>query len=268
VAEVAWLAARFHPDISLERLQLVSDWYAWFFYQDDLYHETDIGRDPGRLDTLHMRLLALLRGARLSARDEPLAHALVDLRQRWYQLAPRAWMNHFTYQVAEFFAAMAWEATNRLRANPPPLATYLRIRPITGGLAIEQLIAELVEELTFPSEVHAYATLHQLRLLADHAVCWTNDLVSLHKELRQRDVHNLVLVLQHEHALSLPEAIRRAVRLHDQVVTAFDQLPRQPPCPTWADTTSLQRHIEVLRTRIRGNLDWTYEVGRYRQAAD
>jgi 5-epi-alpha-selinene synthase len=261
VTDVSYLAARYHPDLSYTKLQLVSDWYTWFFYQDDLYHETRLGSLPDQLDSLHSRLLSILRGATPASHDVPLVHALYELWQRWHQLASPAWLNHFTYHISEFLAAMAWEATNRLHGVPPSLTAYLRLRPITGGLAIEQLIAELTENVVFPSDVVAYPVWQHLRLLADHAVCWLNDLVSLNKELQQNDIHNLVLVLQHEYQIPLKEAVQRAAAMHDSTIAAFIELASKlPACDELAD---LQRYVEILQVRIRGNYDWTYEARRY-----
>ncbi len=263
IADVALLAARYHPDLPYPVLQLVADWYTWFFYQDDLYHETNIGRTAEHMEALHGRLLTLLRGAAPTPDDPPLAHALCDLRDRWAQHASPLWMNHFAYHVSEFFAAMVWEATNLAYKTPPPLHTYLRVRPITGGFAIEQLIAEITDQLTFPHDAVAYTTWQRLRLLADHATCWLNDLVSLPKEMQQNDVHNLVLVLQHEQRLSLDDAVAQATAMHNNVIAAFmEQAANLPHCREHAQ---LQRYADVLQTRIRGNFDWMYAARRYQQ---
>jgi 5-epi-alpha-selinene synthase len=263
IADVSYLAARYHPDLPCATLQLVSDWYTWFFCQDDLYHETRIGRSADQLDSFHSQLLLILRGAVPSYGDAPLAHALYDLWQRWSQLATPMWLNHFTYHISEFLVAMEWEATNRLYGAPPTLATYLRLRPVTGGLTIEQLIAELTEGVTFPSSVAAYPVWQHLRLLADHAVCWLNDLVSLDKELRQNDIHNLVLVLQHEHQIPVEEAVKRAAAMHNAAIAAFIELASK--LEACDERAKLQRYVEILQTRIRGNFDWTYGARRYQR---
>ena len=94
-------------------------------------------------------------------------------------------------------------------------------------------------------------------------VCWSNDLVSLDKELQQGDVHNLVQVLQHEHGLSLQRAVEQAKQQHDETLVAYlgaEQRVKEQ----FSDWRELETYLELLRARIRGIHDWAVVSGRYR----
>jgi len=92
--------------------------------------------------------------------------------------------------------------------------------------------------------------------LANRAICWSNDLFSIHKELAHGDVHNLAIVLQHESALSIGDAVAAAVRMHDDAIRQFERdEPGLPP--------AMHRFVDALKGWVRANLDWSIETGRY-----
>ena len=115
--------------------------------------------------------------------------------------------------------------------------------------------------LTLAAVIFTY--LLELTRLANELVCWSNDLVSLDKELQQGDVHNLVQVLQHEHGLSLQGAVEQATQQHDETLVAYlgaEQRVKEQ----FSDWQELATYLELLRARIRGIHDWAIVSGRYR----
>jgi 5-epi-alpha-selinene synthase len=103
---------------------------------------------------------------------------------------------------------------------------------------------------------------------SNNVVCWANDIISLEKEVQRGDVHNLVLVLQQKLDLSLQEAIDRAAEMYNAEIQTFVKL--EPHLPSFGKPVdaNLRTFVSVLRTRMRGNLDWSLESGRYQSAID
>ncbi len=99
---------------------------------------------------------------------------------------------------------------------------------------------------------------------SNNVICWANDLFSLEKEAESGDVHNLVLILRHERKGSLQEAVSDAVAMHNSQVEEFENLEPQIPSFGRAVNANLGRYITVLKTRMRGNFDWSQESGRYK----
>jgi 5-epi-alpha-selinene synthase len=102
-----------------------------------------------------------------------------------------------------------------------------------------------------------------LRERANDGVSWFNDIVSLEKELRVGDVHNLVIVLRHERQLSLPEAVAQASLLLNARMREYVELEQQLPSLSAECNAHLQPYLMGLRSWVRGNMDWSYESGRY-----
>lgn len=262
------LAARFHPSTSLEILQLISDWYAWMFLRDDQRDESELGKDPVQLAAMNTGYLQILSGTEPAAGEEPLAYALWDLRKRLQVKAPTAiWMRRFVRSVRDHFDSTVWEATNRLKGLTPDIKAYIRMRPITGGMDVDTEFISLAERTHLPPEVRQHRDVKSLVQASNNVVCWANDIISLEKEVQLGDVHNLVLVLQQKLGLPLQEAVDQATRMYDAEIQAFVELEPRLPSFGEAIDANLSTFVSVLRTRMRGNLDWSLESGRYHSAA-
>lgn len=259
------LTARTHPNSLPDELQLITDWHTWLFIRDDLGDESMIGRRPGELSALDSRLLDVLEGAEPTVRDEYLTRALCDLRRRLRQVRPTATgMRRLVRAVGEHLEATLWEAANRAREVVPDLDSYVRMRPLTGGLSIVTELTEIVEGNYLPTEVRKHDTISRLTEASHDIVCWANDILSLKKELSRGEVNNLVVVLRDEEGLTLQEAVDHAAEMHDAEVRTFARLSAHLPSYGAEIDANLGRYLCGLRTRMRGVSDWTYESVRYR----
>ena len=258
-----YLATTIHREASQEVAQLIADWYLWMFLYDDRCDESEIGQDPERLQAVNIELLETLAGASPGADDELVLQLLSDLGTRLRSLSTPEWFARFCPTVKAYLSATVWEASNRTRHSPPELATYLALRPVTGGLTIDTAFIEFADDIRLPQEVREHPSVVRLTQLAEQAVCWANDLFSLNKEVHHQDVHNLVFALQQERDLTLIEATHQAAQMYHQAVADFREGRTRLPSFGAADPR-LERYLEVLEARIQSNLAWSQSVARYR----
>ncbi len=262
---LGWLAGYFHPTADRETLRLISDWCTWMFLRDDLLDDPDYFRRPERLAALDTRLLDILRGARPTDKDTPLPTMLAALRDRLRPKVPAAlWMRRFVRSVREHFESTLWESINRSQGIVPDLATYNRMRPITGGMDVDTDFIEISTGIYLPPEVHGHHVVSSLTRLSNLSVCWTNDFFSLQKELARGDVHNIVIVIQHEDGTSLEKAIEAAVEMNEESIHSFMDHERGLPSFGPAIDANLEQYVSVLRTRMSGNLAWSIDSARYK----
>lgn len=261
--KIGRLAARFHPVAPLDDLQLISDWYGWMFYWDDLRDETDIGKHPDVLAARNGRLLEILASSKRPT-DDPLAHALSDLRERLLAKATAGeWMRRFVKSVKEHFDSTVWEATNRSMGIVPDIEMYIRMRPVTGGLKVDTQFVDIAEHAFPSSEVWRDHLVRRMSQASDNAVCWANDIFSLDKEIQRNDVHNLVLVLQQTEGCTLQAAVRHAIEMCNAEVQVFvESCAQLQPFDGHVDDR-LERFVAILQARMRGFVDWAQESGRY-----
>jgi len=145
----------------------------------------------------------------------------------------------------------------------PDLKSYFRMRPITGGLYVDTEFIGITERTHVPPEVREHPGVGALMRASNNVVCWANDLVSLEKEAKRGDVHNIVLVLQHEREFALERAVQVVIAMHNAQVQEFERAEPLIPSFGRAVNTNLSRFVSILKTRMRGNFDWSQESGRY-----
>ncbi|MGH8533957.1 MAG: terpene synthase family protein, partial [Gammaproteobacteria bacterium] len=274
-SKFASLVARTYPRASRDPLGILADWFTWVFMLDDECDEAEIGKRPERLAALQARCLEALSGKgpenlRTLSRPRPdrpdvdLIYALYDLRGRIEAFMSRAWMDRFAVSIAEYFEASVWEARNRELGVWPDAATYSRMRPFAGGMYIVLDFIDLTESDILPLVVRKHPYFQRLMLITSNVVLWCNDLFSCAKELAHQDMHNFALILQHQEDIPLQAAVDRVARLIEREVKRFIALESR--LPSFGPTIDgvVQRFIAGLRHWMRGNLDWSYESGRYR----
>ena len=281
------LVARAYPRAPSDRLAVISDWNTWLFLLDDECDEAGLGRKPDRLAALHARCLDVLSrvrpgslGRRRTPRnvpsneyrsrpgrpDVPLIYALDNLRGRMEALMSRAWMDRFAVSVSEYFDAAVWEAHNREQGIWPDSGTFGLIRPYTSAVYTFIDLIDLSEGDRLPLVVRKHPNYQQLALKTNNVICGCNDLFSLSKERAHFDMHNLALVLQHEAGMSLQAAVNEVASFVKREVKSFVALEARLPSFGSTIDSSVRRFVGILRTWMRGNLDWSCETGRYRHA--
>lgn len=259
-AKVGWLIARAFPTATSCGLQLLADWTVLFFVLDDYIEKR---KTSAEVEEYLQHLLDLFRADIAGSSDDPFAAGMLDLRSRLLAMGPVSHFINFADRLEELFAGNVAEAKDRDRAQIPDLASYMQLREVTIGLQVMFALAELLEGFRLPDGVREHPAIRQLATYTSNIMGWANDLFTYEKELREGEIHNLVLVLMHERRISLPEAVAQTVELHDNEVRCFLEAIEQLPSFGAADG-DVARYVGMLRCWIRGHLDWAHETGRYR----
>jgi hypothetical protein len=262
------LIARAYPFSPLEPLNVVVDWNCWLFLWDDQCDEGQLGREPDRLAAAHARYIEILHGSEASARDMRMSFALEDIRNRMLAMRRGPWFDRFVRSVHQYFDACVWEATNRKNGTIPGVDQYIEKRLASGAVYTDVELFELSDDVVLPDDVRSSEIIQELTRIANDVVCWSNDIVSHRKEMLRGDVHNLVLVLQHERKIPLPEAIQRAAAMNAAEMQRFisweQRLPRYEP----DIQRNVERYVRLLRAWMRGNIDWALGSRRYKLGSD
>lgn len=258
------LAAALHPQASRAGLRLTADWYSLMFLHDDRCDSSGVGKDPVRLQGLTERLLSIFQGSPPRPNDEPLAQALADLRGRLLSYGGARWFREVTERVRAYLDSMLWEATNRASGTVPELETYLHRRPITAGLKIDAAFIEVMDGVQLPPALRDHPAVQRLAQLADRAVCWANDVLSLEKELQEGDMHNLVQVLMQAQNLSVQAALDEAARMYHAEIEEFLNVERTLPSFGSEEDRQVRQYAQLLKARVGGILTWSHRSKRYR----
>jgi 5-epi-alpha-selinene synthase len=266
VAQLHELIARTYPHASLESLKITCDFMWWIFIFDDQCEEAGTSKQPELLEPEHARLVDISKGASLTDFDTPAALSWGDIQQRLHQFqhCTSEWRLTWAKNMEDYFQGVRWEALNHSQGITPDLANYMKIRVFSIGSYPCYDLIRIVDRIALGPEVTEHPIVKRLELAVTYVICWSNDILSLKKDVRQGKTHNLALVLQSEYQISLQEAVERAASLHDAEVRTFIELSSQlPSFGTQIDAT-LQRYLSGLRSWLCGHLDWAQESGRYR----
>lgn len=262
------LAARAYPNALPDRLEIVSDWNTWLFILDDQCDEWGLGKHPEQLATLHARCLEILSGSLPGSEDATLVYALHDIHKRIRPLMPLSWRTRFVQSAAEYFESTVWEAKNRSQGSWPDASTYILMRPYTGGLYTDIDLIDLTEGIALPLAVRKHPRLMELAVMTNNVVCWSNDIISLQKEFNHQDMHNLALIFHHHQSIDLQSAIDQVAKLIENEVRQFIDLEQSLPSFGANLDPDVLKFIAVMRAWMRGNLDWSFESGRYQPAEE
>jgi 5-epi-alpha-selinene synthase len=260
-ARFAWLAARAYPTVNREELHVVVDWLSFLFFFDDLCDTRAVqdGVYRGDLAALEDRLLAVAHGVSPVSDDDPLVHALADIRRRLARRACEAWLSSFAGRIAEYVDGVRWERVLRLQGHVPSPATYARLRPLNSAVFPCLDLAGMFID----GDDHGFAQstwLQQLALMANNHVSWVNDVYGIDKEIRERTHANLVVVLASHDGLSWDDALDRAIEACNAELDAFVALSDIARARCDARGRAL---VDAMASWMRGNLDWYAETARY-----
>ncbi len=154
------------------------------------------------------------------------------------------------------------KSTTEKNSQVPHLEDYLVNRKYSGGILLVFDLIEAVEGIYLPTEVRN-TYIRSLVSMANNIGLWTNDMLSLQRELALGDVHNLVVVLQHHHQIPIQEALDRAMEMHDLEVKKYLELEKRLYEQKKPYENELKKINDWSSICLRGNLDWSMMTGRY-----
>ena len=258
-------AAVYHDGYSRESAQLATDFMTWLYVHDDLWVD-GVRREPRALEADHVRLMQALRGAPSKPDDHPLVHALVDVRRRLGEYGRD--LGPFIDSVEQYLTAKFWESRNHLEQITPEVRLYIQMRSFGGGVTACFELGALVRPIHLNRHLRNHAYVQTLSYLANHLVCWANDIASLRKELDEGTTTNLVMALHDEHGLTWAEAMARAVSMWNQAMSAFTALAAELGDVPLSDDErdALEKYLVLLGSWVRGNLDYDHVVERFLSA--
>lgn len=266
------LAARVYASaVSPFKLILGAEWIGWLFLLDDQLDEGDVGRNPAATRAFLRPLAESLHDglADGSPVGSPLRGSLRDIRRRVMSVMPTSWREIFNNHVAEYMKGCEWEAANRAQGRVPGLAEFPSQRRTAGAIWPSLDLLEFVTDGPLPDRVRSEPVFAELCRAAADVVCWTDDVMTVDKERARGDVHNLVIVLEHETGCTADSAVVRAEQRIDSRLGDFIEYEcRLAKILSLADADAAARraaelYLAGLRNWMRGHLEWGISTIRY-----
>ncbi|WP_052862872.1 terpene synthase family protein [Streptomyces niger] len=255
-------AGRAAPHAGGHGLQIFSDWVAAAFALDDLY--CDMGptsRRPEEFIPLMMRLLHRMDHPEAPGWDDsPLSAAFADLSRRVREFAPatltRRWVDaHRGWMLG----AAAGVAQHGAGGSPPEIVDHLVMRNWDGAMRANHALIEIAESTMLPSAQSERPAVRAATEAAYTLVLLGNDLYSYARELDAQATGTNCVDLLTPPGGTVEDGMDAVVRLHDRIMCLFLALRGQH-----AARPLTRYYLDQLAQYIRGNLDWSLTVPRYR----
>lgn len=255
--------ARIHP--SARNLTDVGEWAAFLFFFDDQFDDGT----PDAVQHLHEVSAQLMTAMPVDLESvppasNPLVAATGDL---WRRMAPRTsrqWRLRFVTDVEHYIKSYACDIAVQRHAEPPELEPYLEFRRRSGAMLTALDLAEVTDELRLPDELVFNPLFVDVREAVNDIVCWTNDIMSVRKEVARGEYNNLVLVLRATSS-SWSEAAEQAAGMVAERVGDFQRLRARLEDLPIEGRARREVHgwAEGMEYWIAGSLAWHLSSPRY-----
>jgi hypothetical protein len=216
------ITARCLPHMpTYEHLQAAAMFMLWGTVFDDYYEFND----AEAIALLNKQVVGILSGEVVDMDASPFFPILQSIYRLLKRLMPSYWLKRFTANVSIWIGSMIDEVPFKAPGQLcfPTLEKFLELRERTIGVQAYLDLIEMQLMDTLPDEVMYSPYMKEAYRLAARVFGWCNDFYSVLKDIG-REPLNLVLVMQNEYSVSLDEAARLAMLLHDDDVKAIIEL--------------------------------------------
>lgn len=271
--DMAGIFAYWLPRASSEGLDLAIDTITVGVFLEE-HMEAAIDKPPEFVRDACAEMFAVIEPGGLQAPSTVLSAAFVNLWARLCEGAPLEWRRRVALHWRWFIDAYVEEARWRRSRVPQTLDGYLELRRASGFTHVMVDMSERANGFTLPDRVRDLPNVARIITLTVDIVDVMNDVCSLEKELALGDVHNTILVLQHERGWSQEAAIAESYammrRWCDDIIQLQALIPQD--CVrhglSQEETDNLLHFIRALQEGIGGQPDWYRTCGRYENSSN
>ncbi|MFB7499650.1 hypothetical protein ACFC09_34070 [Streptomyces sp. NPDC056161] len=231
--DIAGLMAAWVPRATGERLDLTVDAVVVATFLDDQF-DGPLAAQPRRVAAACRAFTDVIAsGGAAPAGAGPLVGAFAQV---WRRLAHRAspdWLESTGQHWQWYLNAYAEEAGNRAHRHVPTRAEYFALRRRSGFVYAMLDLSQRAYGFELPPRLYADPTVRRMLDITADVVDTLNDVHSVEKEESRGDLHNLVLVIEHELGCDRDTAIVEIQRLiHSwcaEFVALEDRLGKRTP---------------------------------------
>ncbi|KAF7373065.1 Terpene cyclase [Mycena sanguinolenta] len=168
---------------------------------------------------------------------------------RLHRVASSDVLARFMANYELYLKAVINEADERDRnVVRPSFDTYLTLRRETG--AVIMCFDLLLVPAEIPDSILNDARVARVERLGLDLICVGNDILSFNVEQARKATHNAVVVVMHEHGLSVQDAMDFAIR-------------DVPPCDSVIIRTRVKMYFAAIANWVTCNYEWSLRSGRY-----
>jgi len=258
------LCAHKFPDVPVEQLCTISDWYTWLFQLDDYLVEADSTGVKSWLAGLPRFVSVDMDQA--PTPTDPTTRALADLWSRTAPAMSHGWRCRFRAAVDELVAGHLQELRSRGVSNP---FEYLEMKRKTAGGHLAACLAEFGHGTELPAAVASGPTIRSLVDAANDSALLLNDIFSYEREASAPgETTNMVAVLRKFLGCDAQRAVEATNDMLTERIRQFEhiadvEIPEMCRELDPADCQIVSGFVENMRDWLPGWLEWHKRAARY-----
>lgn len=256
--KIAYLASRSQPYDSSENVRLTSDYLLLFCMLDD-YSENV--KEPNEFKEYSNKIIEILKGDVIYIGD-PFLNGWKDWWRRVQAVTPLEFHHLLIKNITECFESITWEISNQIKKEIPTVDDYNENRLYNGSSFICFNLIEIGGGKLLPTKVRYYL-LSELITSANNLVNWTNDILSLKKEIENEEIHNLVISMQKQNGNTIEESLKDVKNILDSEIDKFNELKTKVYELNQPFDSNIIKYISRLENVIRGHYEWSLKSKRF-----
>ncbi|HEY8959313.1 terpene synthase family protein [Chitinophaga sp.] len=202
------------PDLTYEQTIPCNRFMLQYVVLDDQLE--DLSLEEKQLQRI--RCMEILNGAPPLPEENAIYQHLALIRDEFRAFMPEIWMKRFIrYFYLTFRYGIEVEHSYKAANQPPPsFVVYKAIREYAVLMYPYLVLGEIESGLVLPDHIVDHCVFQRMMTLMVRIIIWQNDIHSLPKELAKgTEVFNVVFVLQRQYGLSLEDACKETLRIHN-----------------------------------------------------
>ncbi|NIG54418.1 hypothetical protein [Chitinophaga sp. Cy-1792] len=245
------MVARMFPNATEELLQVASDFNSLLFVLDDFLDsgEKTALQEQSAYEKFVFGLMQIMEHNRIAV-NHPILIAFADVWERMIHHGNQQWRVRFIRSMQIAFDANFWRIQN-VHNQVTSIGDYLKHRPAIGGANVFVYLMELMTGYSLTAEQYASKEYNRMSDFCSRSICLANDIFSYQKELLENDEFNIVMLVKKHFSLSIDNAVKYAIQIHNRDAVEFDKVTRM------MQRSNFRRYMEALQQMMCGNIEWS-----------
>jgi len=195
--------------------------------------------------------------------EHPVVRLHIDFLKAVVDKSSPSFSRRFLKDYETYLRAMVKEAKDReTRSIRHSIEEYLELRRYTG--AIKPSFDMIFLPLDIPDWVLEDPRIKELEFMAIEMVAVANDVVSFNVEQARGDIHNMAIVLMHEHNITVQEAMDRVGQWYHQRARDFvNAMANLPVMDSKKEQVDIRKYVWGLGNWVTANYEWSFESERF-----
>ncbi|PTI46692.1 hypothetical protein BU060_10545 [Staphylococcus succinus] len=255
---IGYLASRVQPYDSFQDVRITSDFLLLTCMLDDY---SDKVKNPKEFKEYSNKLINVLRNI-----DDYEVDPFINGWHNWWERArkgtPIEWQNRIIHSIDKCFESIIWEIENEFENYVPNIENYIEKRQHSGSVYI---CFDLVErgDATFVTANVRNKDFEELITSANKIANWTNDILSLKKEIDNGEIHNLVISVQKENDCTIEEALLNVKELTIEEIKKYSLLKNKLYENNKPFNSNIIKYISRVENAVRANYEWSLTTKRF-----